>query len=429
MDRTEEALAQVRDDSPVSAYNAQAIYRCGECGAPNIDSANFCQNCGRSLRTENRATEDGFAGVINLLDDGSPKRVEPPGDGADSFGHGQRSGAARRVGTGGGRPLKAVKQPVQVDVAGARTLAEARPQRDLQIEEAAKLLDRGDAECDEGHDLAARPQYLQALKLFHEAEDRGGEAWAWLRLGWVALSEHRLHSRSADSSEDWLTFAAQSPKHADSIAAHENFWANSIQNHRVVAQEAIEASQEAFQKALVLFREVADRTGEAEALDGLGVVARESGLLSDAYSFLHRAYTIFRKAKSDMGYNKNGISNDPQCQMRLAFVLWHIAPVLQRQGRSSEAYAALSDALALFRAVRLSDAANRVKQSLTDKRIADASLDKIPSLWPRRFPKVSNSLSVRRFVADVLAGARSLLGKRKRVPSSDLAPISSGEGQ
>ena len=236
------------------------------------------------------------------------------------------------------------------------------------IEDAAKLLDRGDVERGMEGFADARAQYERALKLFREIADRGGEAKAMIRLGWMVLVDCVLYANLAAASDDWDEWAARSPKYADYNAEHPEALDDSkltISKIKRGVQVGLDNGQTLFEQALQRFRELADKSGEAEALDGLGMVANERGLLSDAYAFLNSAYNICLEI------------ND---RVALAYVLWHAGRVLRQQNQTSEAQAAFEAARAHFQSVGLPDEASGAERELR----GEEQEHRWPRwLWPR----------------------------------------------
>ena len=190
---------------------------------------------------------------------------------------------------------------VQDQEPGKDTQMKDTTQKDSQISKADVLLDLGRQQND-NHQFSIAVNTLQeALELYLKSGDLGGIITAQKGLGFA--------HRNLDQPDQAIKYYQQALELGQRYGAQPSFMAGLLQNFGIAynANFEFEKALECFQKALLLFRNMQDRHGEANALFNQGLSHRYLSHTRQVNEFFQQAIQISRSLKDtqmEANFNK-----------------------------------------------------------------------------------------------------------------------------
>lgn len=181
--------------------------------------------------------------------------------------------------------------------------------------EAHALTSLGDVEGRLGRTGQATEHLARSLALFRELDDRTGEAWTLTSLGEV---EVRM-GRDGEARDHLQQALVQYRQLASTFG---EAWTLNLLGS-IHSRAGLDTGQH--EQAIALFREIGDRSGEANALNGLGEAAHTTGRPADALVHHSAANAI----ATDLGLRDQqarahaGLGRAHRAQGRAARARWH----------------------------------------------------------------------------------------------------------
>jgi tetratricopeptide (TPR) repeat protein len=175
----------------------------------------------------------------------------------------------------------------------------------------------------------ATAHFEQALGLFRDLGDRGGEAWTLFDLGFACQEQGRFHVALAHLEQGLALFRGLGDRRGEA-------WTLECLGLVHRKQGRLQQSLTSLERGLALFREVGDRRGEAYCLVNLGLVRRDRGQFALALEWYDQARSIFDELGDSHGET---------------YLLLNQGHMLREQDRFEEAQACLEHCLGAFRRI------------------------------------------------------------------------------
>ncbi|WP_341531371.1 CHAT domain-containing tetratricopeptide repeat protein (plasmid) [Nostoc sp. UHCC 0302] len=175
--------------------------------------------------------------------------------------------------------------------------------------EADRLLQQGNEQLQISQVQAALQSWQQALIIYREIKDRKGEGntlvaqgVAYLFLGdnasAIASLEQGLVIARETNNQDLEKIAEESLQYAKNRSPRrveaDRLLAQGMEQHKI---SQFEAALQSFQQALIIYREIKDRVGEAATLGNLGLTYSYVGDYAKAIEYQQQALAITREIK------------------------------------------------------------------------------------------------------------------------------------
>lgn len=187
----------------------------------------------------------------------------------------------------------------------------------------------GEVYSEMGRFSRATAHFEQALRLFRDLGDRGGEAWTLFGLGYAGQEQGKFYDAITQLERALALFRGLGDRRGEA-------W--TLEGLGLVhrKQGRLHQSLTSFERGLALFRQVGDRRGEAYCLVNLGLVRRDRGQFQPALEWYDQAQSIFDELGDSHGET---------------YILLNKGHMLREQDRFEEAHACLEHCLSAFRRI------------------------------------------------------------------------------